>query len=118
MNGKANKLVIEFLNRVLARKGEQNMAKKLKPDMKPQKRKLSLFESVPELSGPIINLCSNREASVDGCRGVVDYYDDRIKLSIKGGSVTFYGQGLYIASFTESSAEIRGSLQNIEFQVR
>ncbi len=94
------------------------MAKKLKPDMKTQKPKLRLFESLPELTGPVINLCSNREASVDGCRGVVDYYDDRIKLSIQGGAVVFYGQGLHIASFTENSAQIRGKLQNIEFQVR
>lgn len=94
------------------------MAKKLKPDVKFQKPKMRLFEPLPEISGPVINLCSNREASVDGCRGVVDYYDDRIKLNIKGGSVTFFGQDLRITSFTENSAVLSGRLQNIEFQVR
>lgn len=94
------------------------MAKKLKPDMKTTKPRLKLFEPFQEASGPLINLTSNREASVDGCRGVVDYYDDRIKLSIQGGSVTFFGQGLHITSFNENSAVISGRLQNIEFQVR
>ncbi len=94
------------------------MAKKLKPDMKIQKPRMKLFENLPELKGPIINLCSDREASVDGCRGVIDYYDDRIKLSIQGGTVTFFGRDLHIASFTESSALIKGKLNNIEFQVR
>ena len=94
------------------------MAKKLKPGMKTPKPKLRLFEPLPGITGPMINLSSNREASVDGCRGVVDYYDDRIKLSIQGGSVTFFGQGLHITSFTENSAVLSGRLQNIEFQVR
>lgn len=94
------------------------MAKKLKPDMKVEKPKLRLFEPLLGIAGPMINVISNREASVDGCRGVVDYYDDRIKLSIQGGSVTFFGQGLHITSFTENSAVISGRLQNIEFQVR
>ena len=43
------------------------MAKKLKPDVESRKPKWRLFSGVPELSGPIIHICGNREVSVDGC---------------------------------------------------
>lgn len=92
--------------------------KKLKPDMKFSKPKLNLFADLPEITGPIIKLCGNREVSVDGCRSVVDYYDDRIKLSISGGAVTFFGTDLKITTLTDSSATIKGKLNNVEFAVR
>ena len=49
------------------------MGKKLKPDTESKKQKVSFFGNLPELSGPIIKICGNREVAVDGCRGVVDY---------------------------------------------
>ena len=94
------------------------MGKKLKPDTESKKQKVSFFGNLPELSGPIIKICGNREVAVDGCRGVVDYYDKLIKLRIQGGSVTFSGAGLQIVSFNESQALIKGSLQNVEFNIR
>ena len=94
------------------------MAKKLKPDMKFGRQKIKLFEDLPELSGPIIRICSNREVSVDRCRGVVDYYENLIKLNIPGGTVSFMGDGLKLTSFTDTSALIKGRLQNVEFSVR
>lgn len=93
------------------------MSKKLKPDTASGKPKWQIFGALPEIKGPIITICGNREASVDGCRGVIDYHDDRIKLRITGGSVTFLGSGLCISAFSESSAVISGNLQNIEFSV-
>ncbi len=93
------------------------MPKKIKPDITPKKTKMKLFEHLPELSSPIIRICGNREASVDGCKGVIDYHESLIKLRISGGSVTFTGTDLCISAFSESSAVISGNLQNIEFSV-
>ena len=94
------------------------MSKKLKTDIKPKKEKWNIFSALPELKGPIIHICGNREVSVDGCRGVVDYYETLIKLRITGGFVTFSGTGLTVTTFTESTAVIEGDLQNIEFSVK
>lgn len=94
------------------------MGKKLKTDVKFSKPKLKFFDALPEVSGPIIRICGNREVSVDGCRGVTDYYENRIKLSIPGGSVTFIGTNLRITAFTDTSALIKGQLENVEFAVR
>ena len=94
------------------------MAKKLKTDITPKKQKWNLFSALPELKGPIIHICGNSEISVDGCRGVVDYYESVIKLRITDGFVTFSGNNLTITDFTDSSAVIKGDLHNIEFSVK
>ena len=91
---------------------------KLKPDIKFSKPRFNFLAELPEISGPIIKICGNREVSVDGCRSVVDYYDDRIKLSISGGAVTFFGTDLKITTLTDSQATIKGNLNNVEFAVR
>lgn len=103
---------------IIFREGECNMGKKLKPDIKSSKPKFRLFDSLPEVTGPIIRICGNKEVSVDGCRGVTDYYENRIKLSIPGGSVTFLGSNLRITAFTDTSVLIKGRLENVEFAVR
>ncbi len=94
------------------------MAKKLKPDITSKREKFRLFGELPELSGPIIRVCSNREVSVDGCQGVTEYYDNRIKLKIPGGWVVLSGSGLAITSFSDTAALINGRLENIEFNIR
>lgn len=96
-------------------KGACDMSKRMKPDIGTAKRKMRLFSDIPELSGPIISIAADREMSVDGCRGVGDYFDNRIVLNIGKGSVTVSGNGLRITSFTESTAVIRGRITAVEF---
>ena len=48
------------------------MGKKLKPDVNTKRTKMKLWEVLPELKGSIIRLVSNKEAEVDGCRGVCE----------------------------------------------
>lgn len=96
------------------------MRKKIKSDFKPKKEKMRLF-GVGELStsaGPTVQLTSNREASVEGCLGVIDYYDNLVKLRIPNGAVVFSGVALHIVSLTDISAEIKGEITSVEFLVR
>ncbi len=96
------------------------MGKKLKTDIKKKKDKVrfGISDMINEIKGPIIRLCSNTEASVDGCKGVLDYYDNLIRLSIPNGTVSFIGNRLSITSFTESSAIITGCIEQLEYCVR
>lgn len=93
------------------------MGKKLRTNLKKNKQKIRFFgtDEVAELSGPIIRLCSNKEMSVDGCRNIVDYYENLIKLNLSGGSVTVTGNNLCIVSLTDNSATIKGNILNVEF---
>ncbi len=64
-----------------------------------------------------IEMMGNREATVDGCRGVAEYSDTVIKLSISGGSVCFTGVGLEITCLYRSEATVRGNIRSVEFCV-
>ncbi len=100
--------------------GEIFVGRKMPTEFKKKKEKLTLF-GVGELSassGPEIQLTSNKSASVEGCKGVVDYYDSLVKLKIQNGTVCFYGHSLVIVSLTDTNAEIKGEIDKVEFNVK
>ena len=66
-------------------------------------------------SCPKIELIGNREAVVDGCRGVAEYSDNVIRLNISGGSICFFGSNLEITCLYSNEATLKGIITNIEF---
>lgn len=64
-----------------------------------------------------IELIGNREATVDGCRCVVEYGEARITLNIGRGNITFHGSDLEITSLSDRIAVIRGLIGRIEFSL-
>lgn len=62
-----------------------------------------------------IELNSNREATIDGCRGIIEYYDTMIVLNIGSGTVQFNGSGLSILSFDSEVAVLRGRITSVEY---
>lgn len=92
---------------------------KLKSDHKQRKEKINLLTPVASaVAGPKIELCSNKEAAIDGCKGVIDYRDDLIKFRVTGGTVTINGEKLELLELTDSSALIKGNFQSVEFLMR
>lgn len=67
--------------------------------------------------GAHIELSSNREALVDGCRGVLEYDETKIRLNVGDGTVQFIGRTLEIRSLTQNQAVIAGFIRTIEFSV-
>ena len=67
--------------------------------------------------GARIELMGNREAVVDGCRGVLEYDETVIKLHAGNSTVRFLGRGLTIDSFGEQQAVIKGHILSVEFGV-
>lgn len=62
-----------------------------------------------------IILYSDREAMVDGCRGVISCSEDAIKVNIGKRAVCFTGRNLMIKSLTEREIIISGCILNVEF---
>lgn len=62
-------------------------------------------------------IIGNNEASVDGCRCVAEYYDNKISLNIGRGNITFIGSDLEITSLQGSVATIRGIIARVEFSL-
>lgn len=93
--------------------------KKLKTDMKMKKERWRFSSEVgAENTGSVVRVSRGNRAVVDGCRGIVDYYDDRIMLRTCDGSVLFTGQELSVENMTDRGAEIKGTIEKIEFTMK
>ena len=62
-----------------------------------------------------IELSGNTAATIEGCRGIIEYGTEKIVLSLGSMSVSFGGIGLEISSFDGENALISGSFSYIEF---
>ncbi len=65
--------------------------------------------------GASLTLNSDRELTVDGCRGVISCSEDYIKLSIGSRAVGVSGRVLTIKSLTEREVIIVGCIKSVEF---
>ncbi len=65
--------------------------------------------------GARIELLADREATVDGCRGILSYSDEAVRLNVGNGAVTFYGQGLFLKALTDREAILAGRITRVEF---
>lgn len=65
--------------------------------------------------GAHIELHANREAVIDGCRGIIDYSEDAVRMNVGSGSVTFFGRNLMLKNLTDREAILAGHIQRIEF---
>lgn len=93
--------------------------KTLKTDMKRKKEKWRFTaENSNEAAGSVVRVSRGNTAVVDGCRGIVDYYGDRITLRTCDGSLTFTGQELSVENLTDRGAEVKGKIEKIEFFVK
>lgn len=64
---------------------------------------------------PKIEMLGNREMIVDGCKGVVEYGETLIKLSLGDRVLSLSGDDLIIKSFDSSVAVINGQICDISF---
>lgn len=97
-----------------------------KPGRQPEKQpdgRRQKFLLVGQLEEPTVaflppvrvELLGNRQAVVDGCRGIIEYSDSCIRLSAQGLILKFTGTGLTIKAFTESEAIVAGTILGLEF---
>ena len=68
-------------------------------------------------SGPRVEIFSCKEAIIEGCRGILEYGSENIKLNIGFGSVDFTGENMYAESFSGNSIVIKGKICKIEYLV-
>ena len=86
------------------------------------KRKGEIIEQMLGVSGSIfdngarIELFGNREALVDGCKGIADYDENGIEIRLRRGKVKFVGQELSVITFDRNHAQIQGFITGVEFE--
>lgn len=98
-----------------------HLARKFRFDSSKKKEKLlggSEDTVKPEhIKGPHITLYSNKEMTVDGCTGVIEYCDTYLKLRTGKGSLTLFGSNFDITAFDEHLLTVRGVFSSLEFSL-
>ena len=85
-----------------------------------KKSKIPLKERISEEleispSLPHIEIFGNKEATVEGCKGVLQYDDGIIRLNTGKYTVRFTGVNLSMTSLGFEQAVIKGRIMEVEF---
>ncbi len=67
------------------------------------------------LTGSNIQIFSDSEIIVDGCKKVIDFNNDYIKLKLSNGYLLIFGTKFVIQSFEENIIDIIGVINSVEF---
>jgi sporulation protein YqfC len=65
---------------------------------------------------PRLELVGNSECVVDGLKGIVEYTNEKIKINLGKYFITFFGDELYINSFSYEGAVVQGTIISLEFE--
>ena len=68
-------------------------------------------------SGAHIELNSNREAVIEGIKGIIEYSDLYIKLSLPKGTLELFGSDLEIVTLSAGGVIIGGLIYKLEFDI-
>lgn len=82
------------------------------------KEKLNIKKSEisPFLSATHFEMKSNKEVIIEGCRGILVYDENLIKIKAEKMVVSFYGKNLNVRCMTPDSMIIEGFITSIEFE--
>lgn len=81
------------------------------------KTKINSFipEEIPELITPHIELCSQNRAIVEGCKGVLQYTSDTVRLNCKNVIVSFCGENLSLCNLNNETITVTGKISGLNY---
>ena len=108
---------------VIAMAFDRRRGKRKKIPAPPRAGKKSPFLLMKPLEEPAnaflppvrVELLGNRQAIVDGCRGIIEYSDSCIRLSTDRLILKFTGTGLTIKSLSDSGVIVEGTVLALEY---
>lgn len=66
---------------------------------------------------PIIELTSNREAIIEGCKGIVEFNDCIATVNCKAFLLTFEGFNISLQNLTRDCIAVRGKFTSISYSL-
>lgn len=67
------------------------------------------------LSGVHTEIFLNKNMIIEGCKNIIDYRENYIRLRLKKGYFSIIGSNFLITDFQQEKIEIRGNILSIEF---
>ena len=95
------------------------MARKSRKQPEKPHRSIEQTLDLPEILSPgvpHIEMQGNREIIIDGCRGILEYDEDRIELNAGSLVISFQGSGLVIKTYSENQTVLAGEVVGIAFE--
>jgi len=65
---------------------------------------------------PHLELIGNTKCIIEGLKSIVEYTKGKIKIDLGKYCVSFFGDDLYINSFTREGATVEGIIISLEFE--
>lgn len=62
-----------------------------------------------------MEVLGNSRVVLDGCKGVLDYNESNVRLSLSKGTILFRGDDLCFKALSNGQAVIAGNIMTIEF---
>lgn len=80
--------------------------------------KSSLFSGLEKLRPPsvFIEIKGNNEATIEGCKGILEYDSVIIRISVGSYAVAVKGKGLTIKCMSAGSVVISGVITSLEYE--
>ncbi len=69
------------------------------------------------IKGVHIEFFSNKKMIIEGCRGIIDYQSEYLKLKLKKGFINIIGTDFLISTFEEEKLIVNGNITSVEFLV-
>lgn len=66
-------------------------------------------------SGTRIEIIGGSEIIIDGCRKILDYSDNYIRLKLKKKCILLFGSQLNVVTFEDEAIKIHGNISSLEF---
>lgn len=82
-----------------------------------EKNSRRLHELPPMGGAPCIEFTGNREAVIEGSRGVLEYSTERVSVNTAGMIVVLSGRGLNLRCISDAALIIDGFITGVEFAV-
>ena len=73
--------------------------------------------STQMIKGAHTEIFSNKKMIIEGCRGIVDYQNNYIKLKLKKGYLNIVGTDILISTFEDEKIIVNGNIISLEFIV-
>lgn len=85
--------------------------------MKKEKSRRRALSLPPVDNAPCIEFSGNREAVLEGCKGVLEYSPELVSVNTDGMIVIFRGRGLDLRCISPSALIIGGCITAVEFRM-
>ena len=76
---------------------------------------LSAFGSQAQLSAPRVELCADQQALIEGCEGILEYSETRVRLNCKTTVLELQGFDLCLNHLSSSQVFVSGQLTLLQF---